>query len=80
MKSNKAKLAFHPLMAEMEVVSKERQLEFVGGVVNNGDATSGYLGGGSVTDYLSQAFGKTVTLSTDSLAACWFAGYRQSYI
>ncbi|WP_316828770.1 hypothetical protein [Pedobacter miscanthi] len=68
MKKDKPTLAFEQLMAQMEVISKEQQLEFLGGE-SSGNTDSEYASTGSngaVSQWLSQALGQTVTSSVDS--------------
>ncbi|MBC8988484.1 hypothetical protein H9X96_22295 [Pedobacter sp. N36a] len=68
MKKDKPTLAFEELMMQMEVISKEQQLEYLGGDNSTGDnpmyASTG--SNGAISQWLSQALGTNVTSNVDS--------------
>jgi hypothetical protein len=69
MKNNKPTLAFEQLMMQMEIISKEQQLEFMGGDMNSTGNDSMYSSTGSngaISSWLSQALGQNVTSNVDN--------------
>src|SRR5687768_12231629 len=64
---DKAKLALEMLELEMEVLTREEQMFYMGGSSGSGGGTSSSGGStGVVTAYLSIFFGVTVTSGTDA--------------